>query len=256
MPGSRRAGLPSSSRRNEYVMNGISRAARTIAYAMRCVNEIRSLRPAAFTAPLSSLRRASSTSTAMPRKLVAVGMRQALLHVAGERSRRTAQRRHRRSRRNRGAGSGDGPVGRRARSRPRQHVRAHDESVGTRTAHAGEIDVEPLGRAFGLIVGNRLAVAPAGAAPALEVLVPPLSPHRCRPKALRRPHRLSSRCRSRRERHRPRRCRLRARGFASGRPMPWREPRRRPCRWLLRPAGRPRRQTRRACAAIRRWSLR
>ena len=55
-------------------MNGISCAARTSAYAMRCVNETFSLRPAALIAPLSSLRRASSTSTRSVRKLVAVGI--------------------------------------------------------------------------------------------------------------------------------------------------------------------------------------
>ncbi len=74
IPGSSRAGAPVSSRRNENVIAGISRAARTSAYATTWVNEIFSLRPAALIAPLSSLRRASSTSTGTARKLVAVGI--------------------------------------------------------------------------------------------------------------------------------------------------------------------------------------
>src|SRR5882762_11592826 len=68
--GSKRCGFPSTSWK-ACVMTGSSRAARAIAYPIRCVKEI--FLPAAASWAFSPRRRASSTSTVISRNEVAVG---------------------------------------------------------------------------------------------------------------------------------------------------------------------------------------
>ena len=82
----RRAAACRPPRRSEWPITGKSRAAWTIAQAIRWVNE--SFLPAA----LSSLRRASSTSTGQRAEARGGGDRAALVHEAGERGRRAADR--------------------------------------------------------------------------------------------------------------------------------------------------------------------